>query len=148
MDVARDRLQAFRDAFNAHAREALRGQVLQPLLRPDLELPLDQVDLDFIHWLGYLGPHGIGNPRPLFIAQGVELDGPRRVGDTHLKVSLRGPGTKLDGIGFGLAERHPPESLAPGRYDVLVKLERNEWRGVASPQAQIVDLRPSVEAAT
>lgn len=145
MDVARDALPAFREAFNAEAHARLAEDDLQPLLRPDLELSLAEADLDLVHWLAYLGPHGIGNPRPLFLARGVALEGPRRVGDTHLKVSLADGPARLDAIGFGLAERFPPESLGPGPYDVLVKLERNEWRGVARPQAQIVDVRPGGE---
>ncbi|MDP2955297.1 MAG: single-stranded-DNA-specific exonuclease RecJ [Longimicrobiales bacterium] len=141
MDVARTALPALREAFNQEAREALQPDDLQPLLRPDLELPLPEVDLDFVRWLEYLGPHGIGNPRPLFLARGVRMANPRRVGDAHLKVSLEAGTARLDAIGFGLAERHPPEMLVPGPYDVLVKLERNEYRGVARPQAQIVDVR-------
>ncbi|HSG48182.1 MAG TPA: DHHA1 domain-containing protein, partial [Longimicrobiales bacterium] len=141
MDVTRHALPAFRKAFNAEARLRLGEDDLQPLLRPDLELPVEAVDLDFVHWLEYLGPHGMGNPRPVFLTRGVELEGPRRVGDTHLKVSLASGRSRLDAIGFGLAERFPPESLPPGRYDALVKVERNEWRGVARPQAQIMDLR-------
>jgi single-stranded-DNA-specific exonuclease len=101
------------------------------------------VDLELVHWLEYLEPHGIGNPRPLFLARGVRLEHPKCVGADHLKVSLESGASRLDAIGFGLAERHPPESLAPVPYDVLMKLERNEYRGVARPQARIVDLRPA-----
>jgi single-stranded-DNA-specific exonuclease len=143
MDVARSAVPALRAAFNAEARIALGPDDLQPLLRPDLELPLPEADLELIHWLEYLEPHGIGNPRPIFLARGVRLDHPRRVGEGHLKVSLQAGTSRLDAIGFGLAERYPPEALAPGPYDVLVKLERNEYRGVARPQARIVDLRPA-----
>lgn len=141
MDLAKDALPAFRSAFNAEARRRLQGEDLRPLLRADLELPLAEVDLGLIHWLEYLGPHGIGNPRPVFLARGVSLERARTVGKGHLKVSLRSAGASLDGIGFGLAVRHPPEGLGSGPYDVLLKLERNEWRGVARPQARVVDLR-------
>ncbi|MHB1194081.1 MAG: single-stranded-DNA-specific exonuclease RecJ [Longimicrobiales bacterium] len=143
MDVDRAAVPALREAFNAEARAALGPDDLQPLLRPDLELSLPSVDLELVHWLGYLEPHGIGNPRPLFLARGVGLSGARVVGDRHLKVILEAGGGRLDAIGFGLADRHTPESLGPGPCDVLLKLERNEYRGVARPQARIVDLRPS-----
>lgn len=143
MDVARSDLSAFREAFNAHAREHLTEDDLLPLLRPDLEVALAQTDLDFVHWLGYLGPHGIGNPRPLLLARSVALDRPRTVGDRHLKVTLTQGRDRLDAIGFGLTERFPPASLGPEPYDVLMKVERNEWQGVARAQAQIVDLRPA-----
>ena len=143
MDLDRDAVPAFRDAFNAVARRRLTAEQLRPVLRPDVELSLDQVDLDLVHWMTYLGPHGIGNPGPLFLARGVTLSGARTVGEGHLKVRLGAGPARLAAIGFGLAERHPPESLADEPHDVLFRLERNEWRGVATPQARLADLRPS-----
>jgi single-stranded-DNA-specific exonuclease len=143
MDIDRDALPAFRDAFNRVARERLDADDLHPVLRPDMTLPLTEINLDLVHWMGYLGPHGIGNPGPLFLAPGVSLQGVRSVGQGHLKASLRGDGGALEAIGFGLAERHPAESLHDRPYDVLFRLERNEWRGVAKPQARLADLRPS-----
>ena len=74
---------------------------------------------------------------------GVALENPRLLKDVHLKVALRAGATTLDAIGFGLGVAYPPESLPVGPVDVVVKLERNEWRGVARPQAQLLDLRPS-----
>ena len=116
---------------------------LRPEIRVDLELPLDQVDLELIHWLEYMGPHGIGNPRPVFVARNVFLEGARAVKEKHLKVVLRDRASTLGAIGFGVADRHPPETLRGGRYDVVLKLERNEWKGIARPQARLLDLRPS-----
>ena len=143
MDLHRDALPDFRAAFNASARRRLTKRELSPVLRPDVELSLDDVDLDLVHWMRYLGPHGIGNPGPLFLAEGLRLSDPRMVGDGHLKVRLSMGSARLDAIGFGLAERWPPASLTDGPYDALFRLERNEWRGVARPQARLADLRPS-----
>ncbi|NJD20715.1 MAG: single-stranded-DNA-specific exonuclease RecJ [Gemmatimonadetes bacterium] len=141
LDVARSAVPALREAFNARARSVLVPEDLRPVLRPDLELRLAEVDLELVRWLEYLGPHGVGNPRPVFLVRGVRLSGARRVGDGHLKVTVEAGGSRLDAIGFGLADRHPPDSLTGAPHDVLVRLERNEYRGVARPQAQIVDLR-------
>jgi len=142
MDVDRAAVPAFREAFNAEARRRLSDADLRPVLRLDAELPLSDADLQLVHWLEYLGPHGIGNPRPVFVARGVRLEGPRVVGEDHLKVALRHQTGAMDAIGFGMAGRHPPERLSPEeRYDVLFKLERNEWRGRAKVQARILDLR-------
>jgi single-stranded-DNA-specific exonuclease len=146
MDVARSALPALREAFNAQAHAVLGPEDLQPLLRADVELRLAEADLELVHWLEYLEPHGIGNPRPVFLARCVRLQHPRRVGDGHLKVTLSSGEGRLDAIGFGLAERHPPEDLGPGPWDALVKLERNEYRGVVRPQARLVDLRPAGNA--
>lgn len=142
MDVLPGALEDFQAAFNEVARARLQDQDLRPVLRPDVELTLEKADLELVHWLSYLGPHGMGNPGPLFQARGVLVDGARVVGEGHLKASLRQGAAKVDGIGFGLAERIPPERVGNGRYDALFRLERNEWRGRVSVQAKLVDLRP------
>jgi len=143
MDLDRERLEAFRTDFNREARARLGEDDLRPVHRPDLELPLEAIDLDLIHWLGYLGPHGIANPRPIFLVRGVALEQVRTVKDRHLKLSLRSGSARVDAIGFGLAPAHPPDTLGRGPFDALIKLERNEWRGVARPQAHLVGLTPT-----
>jgi single-stranded-DNA-specific exonuclease len=142
MDVDRDAVAALRVAFNAEARRRLRPDDLQPVLRADAELALEDASLDLVHWLGYLEPHGMGNPRPLFLARSVFLERPRTVGKAHLKVTMRSGTARLDGIGFGLAALDPPDSLGSGPYDVLLKLEGNDWQGVRRAQARIVAFRP------
>ena len=143
MDVDRARVPELREAFNAEARARLRPEDLRPVLHPDLSVDPSEVDLDLVRWLAYLGPHGIGNPGPLFRSDGLHLDGPREVGQGHLKAVLRNGRARLEAIGFGVAERYPPESLPPTPHDVLYKVERNEWRGRVSVQARLVDLKPS-----
>lgn len=147
MDIEEAALPAFRDDFNATARARLAPESLRPRLRPDLELALGRADLELAHWLGYLGPHGIGNPGPLFLARGVRLDEPRLVGERHLKAVLSTQEGRLEAIGFGMAERHPPEALDGSPWDVLFRLERNEWRGSVRAQARLVDLRPTAATA-
>jgi len=143
MDVRADEVPAFREAFNAAARVRLAGDDLRPVLRPDLVVDLGDVDLQLVHWLRYLGPHGIGNAGPLFAARGLELDGARVVGSNHLKVTLTQARGRLDAIGFGFMDRFDVEALGGARYDALFRLERNEWRGRVLPQAKLVDLRRS-----
>lgn len=141
MDIRTEAVPAFREAFNAAAWARLSEDDLHPVLRPDIDIELSEIDLQLVHWLGYLGPHGIGNPAPLFLARAVQLETPRVVGTNHLKMTLRQEGSSLDAIGFGLADRAPVETLGNTPYDVLFRLERNEWRGRARPQAKLADLR-------
>jgi single-stranded-DNA-specific exonuclease len=143
MDVSRAALPAFRDAFNRAARSRLTTEQLRPTWRPDLELSLPDVDLQLIHWMAYLGPHGIGNPGPLFLSRAVALDAPKVVGDRHVKTRMVHDRHRLDAIGFGLGERYEVDGLAAGPHDVLFRLERNEWQGRVSAQAKLVDVRPT-----
>lgn len=144
LDIGRNRLSAFQEAFNREARARLEDVALRPRLRADGFLDVKEVSGDLVHWLGYLGPHGIGNPGPVFLASSVEVVEPRVVGSDHLKAKLRAPGAPaVDAIGFGLADRHAPARVARGRWDAMVRLEFNEWKGRRRVQARILDLRPA-----
>ena len=143
MDVSASALSAFREAFAAEARRRLQGRDLRPRLRIDLELPASPVELSLLELLQYLGPHGIGNPRPVFLVQDVEARAAKVVGKGHLRLRLRKGPLRLDCIGFGLAERHPPASLRSASLDAAFQLVLDRWRGAARVQARILDLRPA-----
>jgi single-stranded-DNA-specific exonuclease len=143
MDLRSGALDAFRAAFNEAARSRLENTLLRPVLRPDIDVALGELDLQLVHWLTYLGPHGMGNAGPLFRARGVQVSGARIVGANHLKAELRTPGALVEAIGFGLADRFDVASLGDGTWDALFRLERNEWRGNVRVQARLADLRPA-----
>ncbi len=142
MEIRRDRIPEFRDAFNRAARAALEGKDLRPGLPVDVEVGLEEMSSELLRYLKHLGPHGIGNPAPSFLLRGVSLRRPPRVvGNDHLKLLLREGGVELDAIGFHLASRIPPRSLGPGPMDVVFQLRENEYRGVRRLQAHVRDLR-------
>jgi single-stranded-DNA-specific exonuclease len=144
MEIRKQNLPAFREAFNREALKVLEGEDLRPALKVDLEVGLAEMTTEVFGFLQYVGPHGIGNPRPLFLTRGAELAGPPRVvGANHLKLRLRQGGAEMDAIGFGLADRVDPRALGAGPVDVVFQLQENEFRGVRSLQANLKDLRPS-----
>ena len=144
MDLSATALPAFRAAFAAEARRRLEGQELRPRLRIDLELPEHPVERRLLELLHYVGPHGIGNPRPLFLLRGARVHAARAVGRGHLRLKLRKDPVRLDGIGFGLAERHPPQTLQGAPWDVVLQLVLDRWHGNARVQARVLDLRSAV----
>lgn len=144
MDVAAERIDDFRTAFNDEARERLGGQPPRPSLRPEIEIRLADATLELAHLLSYVGPFGLGNPSPLWIARNVELKRPaREVGKGHLKLQLDQSGDSLDAVGFGLADRISPESLGTGPLDVIFKLKVNDFRGRRRAEAHVLDVRRS-----
>jgi len=147
MDVRRDALPAFREAFANEARRRLEGSDLRPRIRVDLELAPAAADLALLDRLRHLGPHGMGNPRPVFLAQGVELAAPaREVGKGHLRVRMRDGTHVLDGIGFQLAERIEPNRLGQGPVDAVFQLQTDDYGGTLRVQARLLDVRPAAEA--
>lgn len=144
MEVLRDRIHDFREAFREETRKSLEGQDLRPTLKVEVEVSLAEMSQELYGFLQYMGPHGIGNPGPAFVARGVTLAWPPRiVGSDHLKIRMQQDGSELDSIGFDLAKRVDPRALGRGPLDVVFQLHENEFRGVRNLQARIKDLRPS-----
>jgi len=137
-------LPAFAEAFVAQAA-ALTEEDLRPLIEADLELGLDEVDPDLMGQLAAMEPHGMKNPRPLFLARGLSLGaGSKRVGGdgAHLKLDLAQGRHRFGGIAFRQGPRL--EALAAaGALDALFHLGWNEWNGRRSIQLEVKDLRPA-----
>ena len=141
--VHRDRLDAFRAAFNAEARSRLAPEDLVPGQRIDAVVGIGTLDLDLERLLRHLEPCGPGNPAPVFGVAGAAVREARPVGTNHLRLMLEDGGGKLAAIGFDWADRVDP-AWWRGPVDVAFKLERNEYRGSVSLQGRVVQVRPSV----
>jgi single-stranded-DNA-specific exonuclease len=142
LTIARDRLDAFRLAFNEQARASLDAADLFPRQRIDAVLPLDALDLDLERLLRHLEPCGSGNPAPVFGVAGASVREARPVGTNHLRLLLEDGGGRLPAIGFDWADRVDP-AWWRGQVDVAFRLERNEWRGDVSLQGRILQVQPS-----
>jgi single-stranded-DNA-specific exonuclease len=96
------------------------------------------------HMLSYLGPFGMGNPTPVFLARQVDLIRPAtEVGKGHLKLHITQANHSVDAIGFGLVARVPPESLGMGPVDVVFKLKLGVFKGRRQVEAHLLDVRRS-----
>jgi single-stranded-DNA-specific exonuclease len=138
------RLEPFREAFDAYARDHLSEEQLIPEVRIDLEVALAEVDEGLYRLLKHAAPFGIGNPTPVFAARGIRLAGsPRVVGSKHLRMTLAAADARLEAIGFGMAGRIGEVAGGVGAIDVAFRLEENSWNGRTELQAKLVDIRPA-----
>ena len=73
---------AFAERFDHHCRAALTDDQQQRKLDIDAEVRLGELSLPVVEWIETLEPYGIGNPRPILVAEGVRVVGePRPVGE-------------------------------------------------------------------
>lgn len=116
-----------------------------PMLEYDQSVTLSQTDLQMVEQLQLLEPTGYGNPSPLFLATGLQVQEMRKVGKdgTHLKTSFRQGDTWLDGIAFsqGAVADRGWENV-----DVLFKPDRNEFNGRVTVQMMIRAMNPALGA--
>lgn len=144
LDIRRDRLQAFREAFQTVARGRLGTAEPRPTLYADTEVALHEVSRDLNRYLRYLGPFGRGNSEPVFVAREVSFAAPPRVlNGGHVKFRMVRDGVGIGAIGFRLAERLPVDALGSGPVDVAFNLIENTFRGLTTVEAKVVDIRPA-----
>ncbi|MEK7756260.1 MAG: single-stranded-DNA-specific exonuclease RecJ, partial [Planctomycetota bacterium] len=141
--IAADRVDAFTEAFVAEANNRLTGDDLVDKLRLDAQVPLHELTLPTAEAIVGLGPFGIGNPKPKFATDWLDLAyEPRCVGanQDHLQVSFQQNGTRIKGIGFGLGGAI--EDLKQHRRcRVAFEPIINDFNGRRSVEMQILDLQ-------
>lgn len=110
---------------------------------PDLNLDSpSELSLDFLDDLARLEPFGSGNEEPLFCLKNANILGTSRMGKdgNHLRLDVRSDDDKpFKCIAFSAPENW--FDLDPAAtYDLLVRPEINEFRGVRSPEAYLLDV--------
>lgn len=140
-----DHFEAFAGRFEEHCRAVLTEEQKQRRLDIDAEVRLAELSLPVVEWIESLEPYGIGNPRPVFSAEGVRVIGEPRVvgeGKKHVQLRLAQNGTTVKGIAWNMAERLG--SLAPGTECAVAFLPSiNEWNGRREVQMEIRDVQVS-----
>ncbi len=131
LTLRRDRLDAFRAAFNAACAAQVPPAELAPSRRVDAVLPIAELTEELERALRALEPTGLGNPSAVFGLTGLRLAGPlRRMGDAHVRLSVRDDSGQLRLVGFGMREEvERAVQGSGGPYRAAIRLERDTWQG-------------------
>lgn len=108
----------------------------------DLELPsLNNISVDDIEELSLLEPHGLGNPKPVFLIRSCFIKNYSAIGKegNHLKLNLLIDGKEIDAIGFNLVDKY--RNIVTGSiYDIIGSLSINEWNNRKKIQIEIKEM--------
>lgn len=142
--VRREHIDELRERLAAHVAEALASEDdLAPRYRADATMTADEVTLQAVRELTQLEPHGIGNPKPLFLVENAVIRRAFTMKDKHLKLVLAsGEFGCVEAVwweGASFADRCPTGAA----IDLIVTCAVNEWQGSVKPQLTIRDARLS-----
>jgi single-stranded-DNA-specific exonuclease len=146
LEIEAGRLDAFRDAFLAHARSALGEHPPVRTEAIDAVVGGESLGHDVAEQLERLSPFGNGNPgvRLLVPSARVADVQPMGEGKKHARFRLESGSRSALGVAFGvngeLADAELADALA-----VSLKLELNEWNGAVSPRVVLGSLYPGIE---
>nr|WP_246345286.1 single-stranded-DNA-specific exonuclease RecJ [Conexibacter arvalis] len=145
--VSPERVDALREAFEAHAAAVLTAEDLVPVERVDAVVGGRALGLDLADELARLEPCGIGNPRPNLLVPAAQLVDVRPMGQEgrHARFTVESGGVRCRAVSFGCDGRLPVDEDCPA--DVVFRLERNEWNGAVEPRLLLRHAAPSAPAA-
>lgn len=116
-------------------------------LRLDGVLMPEAVTVEMIEALEQAGPFGAGAAAPRFALPGLRVDFARRVGETHLRLTLKGPaGGRLEAIAFQAFESPLGALLDAGNgpaVHVAGRLEIDHWGGRQKAKLRLEDAAPA-----
>lgn len=138
--VEASRLEEFRQTINRYAHTVAPTMPVAEL-SVDCRLRPSQITPDILSALSALEPMGAGNPRPLFGLMRMTLERVEPVGGgKHLRLQLARDGARITAMKFStLPKKFPYRSGET--VDLLVYLERNEYRGSVEVSIVVKDIR-------
>ena len=124
------------------AEKKLKGNNLERVLTVDCLLPLKLINEKIFQEVSTLEPFGMGNPKPVFLAQKVMIEDLRMVGQEqkHMKLVLSEEKIRFDAIFF----RAGDASFRIGdTVDIVYTIEENKWNGNIKLELRIKAIRTS-----
>jgi single-stranded-DNA-specific exonuclease len=135
LTIRAENIDAFAEAFAAHADALLSDEDLKPQVAIDAIVAGRELGLELCEELGRLAPFGLGNPGITLLVDDCELSELNTVGEgKHLRFRVRQRGRDAGSaiaFGFGSQLDH---FRRVGRYDVAFRLQENRWNGTVAPQ--------------
>jgi single-stranded-DNA-specific exonuclease len=140
LELEERELEAFQEAFAAHAASALGPEDLVRTQRIDAIVGGATLGLDLAEELRKLAPFGIGNPGVQLLVPSAQVRDVRQMGEgKHARFSLHSGSHRALGVAFGRP------SLGVGEdelVDAAVRLEVNRWNGAVEPRLVLRELYP------
>jgi single-stranded-DNA-specific exonuclease len=141
IEIDASELDGFREAFTAHAAQALEPEDLVRTERIDAVVGGSSLGIDLAEELGQLAPFGMGNPGVRLLVPAARVRDVRSIGEgKHARFSLHSGSHRALGVAFGRSNLGVGEE---DTVDATVRLEVNRWNGAIEPQVVLREVYPS-----
>lgn len=128
LSVGASGYEAFREDVQAAFAAARDDEEWSVVYEADAEIDPVEVNPALVEALARLEPHGMGNPRPLFLLRSLSWDGRGRpVGERGLRLTYERDGVRLEAVGWSLGTVPGPERR--GTWDVLANVAHDAFLG-------------------
>jgi single-stranded-DNA-specific exonuclease len=143
LEISLDKIDEFRECFNAIAKDELTKNELRPEIEIDAELNFDEINNIFINILSFFEPYGPGNAVPVFVTKNVQVVGAVKnaKSDTHIFKVKDSESKKIFDAVFFLSKDYKEEIKTGNYIDMCYSVEKNLWNGKESIKLRVRDLK-------
>jgi single-stranded-DNA-specific exonuclease len=139
-------LDALRSRLSDFVRAAQGAAPPAPARRVDAEVGADRLRWEWLDGIARVGPFGMGNPEPAFLLRGVQVRRLERrltqAGKPYLRFAVpQAGGGELTAFWWDAPEVEA--ALRGGPVDLLVRPERDTFRGQRAVKLSVLDARPA-----
>jgi single-stranded-DNA-specific exonuclease len=141
--IRADNLDAFRTRLNDLARRTLKPEELQPALRLDAEVSLNEINLERLEELEKLEPVGQGNPPVQLAARSLTQARPlQRIGaeKQHVKLWVTDGAATHETVWWGAGRE---TALPVGKFDLAFAPQINHYNNRRSVQLKMLGWQPA-----
>ncbi|MCX6165524.1 MAG: single-stranded-DNA-specific exonuclease RecJ, partial [Ignavibacteriae bacterium] len=145
LEINIEKIDEFRESFNALATEELTRNELQPEIEIDSELQFDEINNVFINILSFFEPYGPGNSIPIFITENVQIVGAVKnaKSDTHIFKVKDAESKRIFEAVFFLSKDYKEEIKTGNNIDICYSVDRSLWNGKETIKLRVKDLKLS-----
>ena len=140
LTVKAENIPLLRERLENVISAAAPEETFLPAMEYDLSVPFRTWTPETLSLLSRLEPTGCGNPPPLFLLQGADVQSLRRVGKdgSHLKLAVLDEDLSIvEGIAFGAGDT---ADESPQKLDLLYRPILNDFRGRTAVEAQVYSI--------
>jgi len=136
-----DDMPAFKAAINELAGPRISEDDLRRKIRIDAPIGLDSLNLSFLEHYDRLVPFGVGNPKPVFLTEGIEvMSEPKKMQDRHVKFWVKQNGRTFEALGWDKADWAGLLSRGD-KIDIAYTLHVSEYLGEEKLSLAVEDIR-------
>jgi single-stranded-DNA-specific exonuclease len=136
-----DDMPAFKAALNELAGLRISEDDLRKKIRIDASIGLDSINLSFLEHYDRLVPFGVGNPKPVFLTEGVEvMSEPKKMQGKHVKFWAKQNGRVFEALGWDKADWAGILSRGD-KIDIAYTLHVSEYLGEEKLSLAVEDIR-------
>jgi single-stranded-DNA-specific exonuclease len=143
--VSHEKIHSLEENLNVAYRKLMeKGAPEKEKVRIDKKITLEDVTWDTYKLIDKLSPFGVGNPKPVFLLEGIEVADMRQFGKekNHLGLDFMDEnGRKISAISFfskpGDFSKEPKRG---GKVGLVASLEKSTFMGKIELRLRIIDI--------